>query len=423
MKAIRLYAPIQKIQTEIQLPSSKSESNRALVLRALTQLQGGEEFEIKNLSEARDTQTLIKLLQSKEKTLDVLDAGTTMRFLTALVACSGVHKILTGTTRMCERPIGILADALNQLGADIRYLHKQGFPPLEINTNSSTFPKNQITDFLQIRGDVSSQYISALLMIAPLLPRGLNLQLEGKIASRPYIEMTLEQMQLLGIRYEWEEEKQMIRIPSQNYQSRAIHIESDWSGASYWYAMVALSKGGEVFLAGLKKHSLQGDSVIAHIMEALGVESHFTNGGVHLKKIPGFQTSQVLNYDFSHCPDLAQTLISLCAAQKLKIDFNGLESLRIKETDRIAALQKELAKTGALLQESKKGGWELNYDSPVQNRFVFQTYEDHRMAMSLAPWALVLNEIEIENPEVTAKSYPGFWDDLRKAGFGISEVN
>lgn len=388
------------------MASSKSESNRALIIDALT----GFQCDLKNLSTARDTQTMIRLLKSTEATADVLDAGTTMRFLTAYFSVSGQQKTMTGTPRMCERPIGILVDALRTLGASITYLQKDGYPPLQLNGFTAS-----ATQRVQIRGDVSSQYISALLMIAPTLPNGLTLELTGAIGSRPYIEMTLEQMIYFGADVQADWEAKTITVAPKPYTPRPYAIESDWSGASYWYSVAALAQDdtAQITLLGLKAQSLQGDSAIVAIMRALGVESTFVEEGVQLTKITAQES---LEWDFTDCPDLAQT-VAVCAAMKgIPLQLTGIESLKIKETDRVAALQAELQKLGAELVEL-----ETNHRYEVRQReggihpvpAVIKTYDDHRMAMAFAPVAM-REEVIVEEPGVVAKSYPSFWDDMAR---------
>ncbi len=391
---------------DIPLSSSKSESNRVLILNALSRPQAT----IENLSDARDTQTMQRLLKSTDQELDVLDAGTTMRFLTAYHAISQENVVLTGTARMQERPIKILVEALNLLGADIQYQKKEGYPPIKLNSFSG-----QVTNELTVRGDISSQYISALLMIGPKLPNGLKLIMEGKIMSKPYIEMTLALMEHYGVNYQWKD--QTIQLSPQIYKASDYTVESDWSGASYWYSLVALAKEAKIKLLNLRKHSLQGDSKIVEIMEQLGVATTFESDGVLLQK-KDHVTS--LSIDFSHCPDLAQTVAVTCAAKGIICKMAGLKSLRIKETDRIAALQSELSKFGAKFIEHNENSWELipadTLHLPAQ--LSIHTYEDHRMAMAFAPLAGIGN-VTIQDPDVVQKSYPTFWEHLKLAGIGI----
>ena len=404
MKSILVHPPQQPIRAEIKLAASKSECNRALIINALTNFQ----CELSNISEARDSQTMLRLLKSDDAVADVIDAGTTMRFLTAYFTVTNQKKRMTGTPRMCERPIGILVDALRTLGADIEYENVTGYPPLQLNGFTYS-GQNE----LKIRGDVSSQYISALLLIAPSLPDGLTINLEGEVGSRPYIEMTLKQMEYFGIIYEADWEAGILKIKPSHYQPKNYAIESDWSGASYWYSIVALAEDAEVELLGLKENSLQGDSDIVNIMAELGVESTFTGRGVLLRKIPAADS---LTWDFTNCPDLAQTVAVCCAMKNIHLTLTGLESLKIKETDRVFALQEELAKLGAELNEVEKN---LKYEVVRKSDWTAAsvpsifTYDDHRMALAFAPVGM-MQDIIIEEPGVVVKSYPGYWNDLAK---------
>lgn len=405
MSTIRLHKRASAFSEIIPLPASKSESNRALIINALA---GGTIENLSNLAEARDTQTMIRLLAENGPVADVLDAGTTMRFLTAYYAITGQSKKMTGTPRMCERPIGILVDALRQLGASIDYLNEEGYPPLQLKGFSYS-GNNQ----LQIRGDVSSQFISALLMLSPLLPNGLTLQITSALGSKPYIEMTLAQMKHFGIKAHTNWEKGEINIPAQTYQLHPFAIESDWSGASYWYSLVALSPdpASQLELLGLKENSLQGDSAIKDIMLPLGVKSTYTGRGYLLTKVAAQDN---LSWDFTDCPDLAQTICVVAAVKKINLTLTGLESLKVKETDRVLALQNELQKLNASLTETVK-----NHTYEVKSNFSqgtsapeIDTYDDHRMAMAFAPVGVV-QEIIIKEPEVVAKSYPSFWKHLQ----------
>lgn len=406
MNSVIVNPPTQPIRTEIRLASSKSESNRALIINALTQFKG----QLENISSARDTQTMMRLLQSSDVVADVLDAGTTMRFLTAYFAVTNQHKTMTGTPRMCERPIGILVDALRILGANITYKQNEGYPPTELNGFQYS-GQNHLT----IRGDVSSQYISALLMIGPMLPDGITLELTGEIGSRPYIEMTLQQMRAFGVTHEANWAAKTIRVPAQHYTPTHYAIESDWSGASYWYSLVALAKDAEIELLGLKENSLQGDSAIVKIMEHMGVKSVFTKHGVLLTKIPA---EKAFAWDFTDCPDLAQTVAACAAVAGIEVTMTGIESLKIKETDRVGALQAELPKIGGELVELEQNTKYIVRrkaempDTPSSTPII-ETYDDHRMAMAFAPVGMVF-PIEISEPHVVAKSYPSFWDDLKK---------
>ena len=388
----------------IQLPASKSESNRALIIQALCQPQPT----LHNISEARDTQTMLRLLRSQEHELNVLDAGTTMRFLTAYCSVSGRETLLTGTPRMLERPIGPLADALKKLGAPLTYVVKEGYPPLQIGKDFQ-----QKTDHLQVRSDISSQFISALLLVAPALPQGLKLQLMGTISSRPYIQMTLDLMEHFGARWQWEGDT--ISIAPGGYKSAEYSIEGDWSGASYWFSMVALADTAEIVLPGLRESSLQGDKRIIEIMEKLGVGTRWEKEGVILFKK---QHQDHIEQDFDECPDLAQTVAVCCAAKSITGRFTGLHSLRIKETDRIAALQNELAKIGASMEEEEAGVCRLTPSQQLPEQVFVNTYDDHRMAMAFAPLATKM-EVTIEEPEVVNKSFPRFWEQIQRAGLRV----
>ena len=395
-----LTIPNKKITGTIHLTGSKSESNRALIMRALSD----DCIQIQNLSMATDTLTLQRILSSHESIFDVGPAGTAMRFLTAYATLQAKETILTGSERMKERPIGILVNALSQLGVKIEYLEKEGYPPLKIKG-----PLQQTDKKITIRGDVSSQYISALLLIAPKLPLGLELHFEGELISKPYVEMTLGMLEQAGIRYSWDED--CICIAPQSFHACTISVEPDWSEASYWYAMAALAKEAEIFLPGLNIYSLQGDSKIAEIMANFGITTQFRGDGVLLKKEQKKLERNI--FDFKECPDLAQTVMVCCAALGHSATFTGLETLKIKETDRVKALQNELAKLGTRLIEKNKV-YKLDCSAnSLPDRVFIETYDDHRMAMAFAPLALVIQEVEIENKQVVTKSYPHFWDDLK----------
>jgi 3-phosphoshikimate 1-carboxyvinyltransferase len=392
--------------TAFQLPASKSISNRALIINALA----GSRSQLNNLSDANDTQLMLRLVNSPEHIIDVEDAGTTMRFLTAYFTVTNQSKILTGTARMKERPIGILVNALRELGAEIEYLEKDGYPPHRLKGFSG-----QKTNKLRIRGDVSSQYISALMMIAPVLPDGLTVEFEGKVGSLPYIKMTAALMKHFSASCSLLDDK--VIIPRNTYSPASFTVESDWSAASYWFSFAALANQAEILLPRLTIQSLQGDSAIMHIMESLGVRAQLDNDVLMLTKT---EPKKELHWDFMHCPDLAQTVAVICGAKGVRGYFTGLESLRIKETDRIAALQNELRKIGADLVEEDKAHWTLVPSSRLPEFASFETYEDHRMAMAFAPLATLLN-IEIKNPNVVRKSYPNFWNDMISFGFPLTQ--
>lgn len=397
-KSISLKHSKLKEDVVISLPASKSISNRALIINALCPSPSP----LENLSEARDTQTMIKLLNSESSIWDVKDAGTTMRFLTAYASVTNKQKTMTGTPRMKQRPIGILIDALKELGADIRYDEKEGFPPHSIHSFS------QKTNKITIAGNVSSQYISALLMIAPTLENGLTLNIAGDIGSRPYIEMTLSIMDQFGVRHKWDGNK--IVIKPQKYTSTSFSVEPDWSAASYWYSFVTLSNNSSVLLKGLTENSLQGDSVLSKFMLDLGVKTIFTVEGALLTK---FDHKSSFKYDFTHCPDLAQTVAVICAAKGIKGEFTGLESLKIKETDRVKALTVELGKINSIMKE-QNGEWIVEPSTSIPSTVSFDTYEDHRMAMAFAPLSLLMN-LSFDDQSVVEKSYPRYWDDINKS--------
>ena len=400
---ITIQRNVSILGTVSNLPSSKSISNRALLLNVLS----GNQSVVSNLSAARDTRLMQALVDSPDKLIDVMDAGTTMRFLTAFFALTGKSKILTGTKRMKERPIALLVDALRSLGATISYLDKEGFPPIETGGFDG-----QKAATVSLPGDVSSQYISALMMTAPLLPQGLTIRINGPIGSRPYIEMTAALMKTFGVTIDFNGSS--IHVPPTPYRPTQLTVEADWSAASYWFAFTALAEKSELRLPLVARQSLQGDRVIVDVMERLGVKAVFHHDGAVLSKQAH---SAFLEWDFQDCPDLAQTVLPVCAAKGISGSFTGMESLRIKETDRIAALQTEMGKIGARLTEEKTGHWKLT-PGKIINSVSIETYHDHRMAMGFAPWATLM-KLEVEAPEVVNKSYPGFWDDMRAVGFEI----
>jgi 3-phosphoshikimate 1-carboxyvinyltransferase len=400
-----------------QLPASKSEANRALILQALA--GGGT---LSNLSDAHDTQLMRRLLAAAPSTavLDAEDAGTVMRFLTAYLTVTNWRGRLTGTARMQERPIAVLVDALRQAGASISYLNNEGYPPLALEGFAAA-PNTAEPSTLAVRGDISSQYISALLMVGPRLPGGLRLQLTGHIGSRPYINMTVALMQLFGADYTVEGDTFLVRPRA--YQPTDYTVESDWSAASYWYSLVALAPAGsEITLPWLRQESLQGDQAIVAMMRPFGVETTFLPDGVHLRRQAVAQEGQPLAFDFTDCPDLAQTVAVVAAARNIPVEMTGLESLRIKETDRIAALQTELAKFGGDLRDLGEGRFRAESNGFRVSGQSVGTYHDHRMAMAFAPLAM-LGPVSIESPTVVKKSYPQFWKELANSGFLITEAD
>ena len=382
----------------ISLPFSKSISNRALIMNALSENTG----KIENLSDSDDTRVLSAAINSTNNVVDIGAAGTAMRFLTAYFSVTDGEKILTGSERMKQRPIGLLVNALRTLGADIEYLEKDGFPPLKIR--GKKLSGNEIL----LDGGVSSQYISALMMIAPVLTDGLKIKLEGNIISTPYIKMTAKMMEDFGVKVIFE--NKTINIAPQKYKSVDFRVEADWSAASYWYELLAIAGEGKIFLKGLYKNSLQGDSEVARIFEYLGVTTKYVDGGVEL--LPNGNYVNHFEYDFIGQPDLAQTLAVTCCMCGVSFLFKGVQSLKIKETNRIAALIAELKKLGFVLYEPAEG--ELAWNGEKQNseeKISIKTYSDHRMAMAFAPISLKI-PLEIENPEVVSKSYPKFWEDF-----------
>lgn len=402
-----IHAPAASWKTSVQLPASKSICNRALILNALSY----SPYEIKNLSDCDDTDVMVKALNSNDSHFDVKAAGTAMRFLTAFLSKVVGEWTITGTERMKNRPIRILVDALNAVGAKIEYLEKEGFPPLRIM--GSALQGGEIS----LDGGVSSQYISALLMIAPLMEKGLTLHLQGKVISKPYIHLTLQLMKQYGVESEWV--GSTIKVAPQSYRPLPYTVESDWSAASYWYEMMALSQQAEIELKGLFKESLQGDAAGAKLFAQLGVATDYKAGGVVLRK--NGNVCQKLIYDFVNEPDLAQTFVTTCAFMDIPFRFTGLQSLKIKETDRIEALKCELRKLGYVLTDTNGSILEWNGERcEPEAHPVITTYEDHRMAMAFAPASLVRKEgIEIAHPEVVSKSYPHFWENLESAGFVV----
>jgi len=417
MKQYRLTAPC-RLEATISLPASKSISNRALIIYALS---GGKNMP-SNLSDCDDTEVIINALRNMPEEIDIKAAGTAMRFMTAyLSVMEGTH-ILTGTERMKHRPISILVDALRKLGANIEYVGTEGYPPLRITGQSLN------GGLLEIPGNVSSQYISALLMIAPMLKEGMTLHLLGDIISRPYIDLTLWMMGEFGADAEWFSNDTIVVKP-QPYKSRDYFIESDWSGASYWYEMMALcaDKRSEVKLTGLMDGSKQGDSTTRYIFSLLGVKTQFESKQAGIAQTVTLKQNgrcvPKLEYDFINSPDLAQTFVVTCAAKGIPFHFKGLSTLKIKETDRIEALKTEMRKLGYVLQDHNNSEliWDGERCDPTFEQGI-DTYEDHRMALAFAPYAFLHDKLIINNPQVVTKSYPHYWEDLRLAGFTIEEL-
>lgn len=406
-----------RIKAEINLPASKSISNRVLVIHSLS----GGNSTLHNLSDCDDTQVMINALRDMPEVIDIKAAGTAMRFMSAYLSVTEGEHVITGTERMKHRPIGVLVDALRRLGADIEYVGEQGYPPLRIRG------KQLEGGTLEVPGNISSQYISALLMIGPALRNGLELRLTGDIISRPYIDLTLHVMHEFGCKIEWSS-VDTISVKPQRYDDREYVVENDWSASSYWYEMLALSEDKEsgVVLPGLRDASRQGDSVVRYLYSLLGVKTAFKNDdhgqNTKVALTRHFSALTRMDYDFINQPDLAQTFVVSCCALGIPFHFTGLASLKIKETDRIEALKTEMRKLGYVLRDVND--CELEWDGErceAEDNPSIDTYEDHRMAMSFAPLAITLGCIRINNPEVVSKSYPNYWDDLRKAGFEITE--
>lgn len=396
------------LEGRIVLPASKSISNRVQIINALSY-----NFEpIKNLSNCDDSKAMQRILNSNTNSFDVGHAGTTMRFLTAYLSKIVGEWTLSGSPRMKERPIGVLVDALNSIGAQISYLEKDGYPPLKI------FGSNLTGEEVELKGNTSSQYITALLLIAPTLEKGLRIKLTGKIVSRSYIEMTLNIMEEFGIQSEFK--GQEIFVANQAYQRIPYIVEGDWSGASYWFAFMALADEGKLYLDGLRRHSFQGDSGLVPVFEKLGVKAQFSKRGMFIEKMPTNCTK--LKFDFNQMPDLAQTFAVCACLKNIPFHFTGLETLKIKETDRIFALITELGKLGYVLNEPAEGELAWNGERKAEEEnIVIETYHDHRMALAFAPIALVRPNIIIDSPDVVKKSYPNFWEQLKEIDFSIKE--
>lgn len=396
-KKLKLAMPTQKF--EVVLPASKSISNRALILNALSY----SDYPIENLSDCDDTNVTVRALESNTNSFDIGAAGTAMRFLTAFLAKTYGEWVITGSERMQQRPIKLLVDALNSLGARIEYINNEGFPPLRIFGCALTGGE------INLNGSVSSQYISALMMIAPYMHKGLSIKLEGNVISVPYILMTKQMMEDFGAKVKFE--NNTIHVEAHPYTAVPYRVESDWSAASYWYELVSMAGVGEISLPYLNKQSMQGDSKVAELYTQLGVATLFDEHGITIKATGKY--TECFEYNFTEQPDLAQTFAVNCCLKNIPFSFSGLESLKIKETNRVLALMNELRKLGYVLHEPCEGALAWNGErttaaSPIE----IATYEDHRMAMAFAPVAL-LQEITILEPQVVSKSYPGFWTDLK----------
>lgn len=406
---IQISSSTRVLKGTVDLPTSKSVSNRALIIHALANSMSP----LHNLSDSDDTDVMLKILNSNNNRFDVGHAGTSMRFLTAFLSNIMGEWHITGSARMQQRPIGVLVDALRKLGAQIDYTGEEGFPPLKIT--GTKLKGGQ----LSLDGSISSQYVSAILMIAPTMQGGLELTLEGDVTSSSYIRMTLGLMKRFGIDSSWN--GQVIAIAEQSYNPIDYTIEADWSGASYWYEMVAISNEADVMIKGLQLESLQGDSMQAQwFEEAFGVVSEQTDDGVRLIKKP-VELPKNLSLDFINCPDIAQTFAVVCVCLGVPFQFSGLKTLKIKETDRIHALITELGKMGATLYEPENG--QLAWDGTMNKTdgAVIETYHDHRMALAFAPAAMHFEGLKIVDHMVVTKSYPKYWDHLQDFGFQIEQ--
>ncbi|MBR2291228.1 MAG: 3-phosphoshikimate 1-carboxyvinyltransferase [Prevotella sp.] len=417
MTRYKITAPRQ-LNAIVSLPASKSISNRALIIYALS----GGHLLPHNLSDCDDTEVILDALRYMPQEINIKAAGTAMRFMTAYLSVMRGTHVITGTERMKHRPIRILVDALRELGADIEYVGEEGYPPLRITGRSLQ------GGMLEIDGNVSSQYISALLMIGPVLEKGLEVRLAGDIISKPYIDLTLWMMREFGADAEWTA-GDTITVRPQPYKNREYFIENDWSGASYWYEMVALtgSRDTEVKLSGLMDGSKQGDSIVRYIFSLLGVKTTFETKETNKPQTVTLKCNgrcvPKLEYDFVNAPDLAQTVVASSVAKGVPFHFKGLATLKIKETDRIEALKREMRKLGYVLEDRNDSEliWNGERCEPSMEAGI-DTYEDHRMALAFAPMALKHDGIVINNPQVVTKSYPYFWQGLQEAGFVIEEL-
>ncbi len=402
---------LKKKKSVVKITGSKSESNRLLILQTLF-----NEIQIENLSNSDDTLVLKKALRCSLNTIDIHHAGTAMRFLTAYFSIQkGREVLLTGSKRMKERPIGVLVDALRALGADISYEENEGFPPLRIKGKELT--KNKVS----LKADVSSQYISALLLVGAAIEKGLSLKLEGEITSAPYIKMTLDLLNQIGIDALFVG-KTINILPSINEfisTQKKIVVESDWSSASYFYSLIALSDiGKSISLSCYKKTSLQGDAALVEIYKKMGVETIFDNDTIHINKVGDNLEPKV--FDLKDTPDIAQTIAVTCFGLGVSCDLYGLHTLKIKETDRLRALQIELEKLGGVVRITDNS-FHLKENSNILENVKIDTYQDHRMAMAFAPLAL-RTSIIINDAEVVSKSFPSFWEKLKQLGISINKI-
>jgi len=393
---------------EIKISGSKSESNRLLILRAYTSF-----FKIFNLSDSDDTNTMISALKSEDEKIDIGHAGTAMRFLTSYYSSIiNSSKILTGSERMKQRPISILVDALNNIGAEIEYLESEGYPPIKLKGKLIT------NNLVSLPANVSSQYISSLMMLGVSLRDGLKINLSTKITSLPYIKMTKILIERLGGEVIIQSDKIIVK-PFLADDISDQTVESDWSSASYYYSLVALSDYSEITISTFFKKSIQGDSRVENIYRKFGVETSFRDNKIHLKK-NNIELPDIISINLEDNPDLAQTIIITCLGLGVDCNLKGLHTLKIKETDRLMALKKEIEKFDVDRVEVSDQSITLKNNSKLKSGITIDTYNDHRMAMSFAPLSLI-NPLIINNPEVVSKSYSNFWNDLKSVGFNISE--
>ena len=419
MESIIVRKTSKKTTGIIHLEGSKSISNRALIIRALSKT----DFPIEHLSISDDSNILQGLLSQSGEVYDTGHAGTCYRFMTAYLALQEGTQTLTGSARMKERPIGPLVDALRSIGAEIDYIENEGYPPLLIKAFHPDGNKNEVS----ISGEVSSQYLSALLMIAPVLPSGLTMNITGNLVSRPYLEMTLRIMKEFGVEHEWVDDM-TIHVGAQAYQAKPYTIESDWSAASYHYIIAAFSEDAEIELHGLFDDSLQGDRAIADIATSFGVHSTFKDNVVTITKTKDNKAKELFEYNFIRQPDLAQSVAVMSAGLGVYSIMSGLSTLKIKETDRIHALQQELAKTQVFLSllpkkfspKADEEFYAINGQAAADSTPEIETYKDHRMAMAFAPLG-VLFPVKILKAAVVSKSYISYWKDLEKLGFSLEE--
>ena len=412
---LKLHKPINAVSGIIKLPGSKSISNRILIIKALS----GLDFEIENLSDSDDTTHLKNALQNHatHSIINVGHAGTDMRFLTAFLALKNGDYELTGSERLQQRPIKDLVDTLRTLGADIIYKKNEGFPPLHIKG------KQLLGGAVEISGNVSSQFITALLLVAPYLKNGLELTIKDELVSKPYVHMTIEIMKEFGASVIWNDNKIIVEPISYTYNKKEFVIESDWSSASYYYSIVALSKiGTQLSIKGLFENSLQADTVCKDIYKNLGVQTTFKNDEITISKNSEANLS-LLELNFIQCPDIAQTVVCTCIELNVPVKFTGLQTLKVKETDRITALQNELNKFGYAIEITNNSiQWNGNQSLNKLVSNSVATYNDHRMAMSFAPLSLLVDNIIIENTEVVSKSYPLFWEHLKSIGINQTQL-